>query len=178
MGEKSLRDGYYFAEKRFRFFVEWDPSVLTRYDEDGLLPLHYTDVYENAIRGFRSVFDAGIRYFPKKKGISLLFCKGYMNRTPFQYACEEFGYDKVMKVVEDILVRYSDIPINMADALLSAAIDENVHIDCVYFLLRREPDVLMKLLSNSSPLAIAAVSNSNSNNNNDNDNETSEQTQQ
>jgi hypothetical protein len=41
MGEKSLRDGYYFAEKRFRFFVEWDPSVLTRYDEDGLLPLHY-----------------------------------------------------------------------------------------------------------------------------------------
>jgi hypothetical protein len=85
-----------------------------------------TDIRGNSILGFRSVFDAGICYFPKKKGISLLFCKGFKYRTPFQYACEKFGYDKVLEVVEDILVHYLDIPINMADALLSAAINEHI----------------------------------------------------
>ena len=50
---------------------------------------------------------------------------------------------------------------------MMAAIDENVHLDCVYFLLRREPDILVKLLSNPSPLAITAVSNRNNNNDND-----------
>jgi hypothetical protein len=170
----SPRNGYYFAEKRFRLLVEWDPNVFTRYDDARLLLLHYTDIHGNSIRGFRSVFDAGIRYFPKKKGISLLFCKkGFNNRTPFQYACGKFGYDNVMEVVEDILVRYSDIPIDMADALLSAVIDENVHLDCVYFLLRREPDILIKILSNSSPLMISAVCNRNNNNDNDSNNNNS-----
>ena len=32
------------------------------------------------------------------------------------------------------------------DAFLSAAIDEDVSLDCVYFLLRRDPDMLHKLL--------------------------------
>jgi hypothetical protein len=54
------------------------------------------------------------------------------------------------------------------DALLLAAIDEGVHLDCVYFLLRREPDILQKLLSSTLPSAVAAESN-NSNNNNTND---------
>jgi hypothetical protein len=61
----------------------------------------------------------------------------------------------VMKLIEDTLIRYSDTtPVNVEEALLSTAIDENVHLDCVYFLLRllrREPDVLLKLLSQSSP---------------------------
>jgi hypothetical protein len=61
-----------------------------------------------------------------------------------------FGREKVMKIIEDTLVRYSDAPINIADSLLSAAIDENVTLDGVYFLLWREPDVLQKLLSSSS----------------------------
>ena len=34
---------YYFAEKRFRFFVEWDPNALTQTDIDGL-PLYDVEV--------------------------------------------------------------------------------------------------------------------------------------
>jgi hypothetical protein len=173
----------YFAEKRFRFLVEWDPSALIqpniRYKN---VPLHYA-ASDSTIQGFRIVFEYGIRYYPEKNGINLLLfhISNCLNeKTPFQHVCLTYGHghEQVLEGVEDVLARYSDIPINIADALLSAAIDEDIHLDCVYFLLRREPDVLMKLLSNSSPLAIAAVSNSNSNNNNDNDNDTSEQTQQ
>ena len=55
-----------------------------------------------------------------------------------------------MKVIESILAESSDNPYNTtAHALISASIDEHIHLDGVYFLLRREPDVLPKLLSSS-----------------------------
>jgi hypothetical protein len=93
--------------------------------------------------------------------------------TSFHIACEMFGYEKVMEVVEETLVHSSSSssslddtpPLNIADALITAAIDEYVHLDCVYFLLRREPDVLQKLLSSTQ----AAGSNNNNNNNDEND---------
>jgi hypothetical protein len=60
-----------------------------------------------------------------------------------------------MKVVEDTILDYQrsshdSITIgqyNVVDALITAAIDESIHLDCVYFLMRRQPDVLVKLLS-------------------------------
>ena len=62
----------------------------------------------------------------------------------------------MIKVVEDTLIRYSDTPLNITEVLVMAAIDENSHLDCVYFLLRREPDILQKILS-STPVATAAA---------------------
>jgi hypothetical protein len=59
------------------------------------------------------------------------------------------------------------------DALITACIDENIHLDCVYFLLRKEPDVLQKLLSSSLPspqAAGAATSSVSGTNDNSNDN--------
>ncbi|OEU12748.1 hypothetical protein FRACYDRAFT_270462 [Fragilariopsis cylindrus CCMP1102] len=75
--------------------------------------------------------------------------------TPFRMACMNSEHGKVMEVVEDTLAHcYASSdntpPLNIEEALLSAAIDENIHLDCVYFLLRREPDILRKLLSPSS----------------------------
>ena len=65
-----------------------------------------------------------------------------------------------MEGVEDTLVGHNhlnddsdddaDGPYNIVDALITACIDENIHLDCVYFLLRREPDVLQNLLPSSS----------------------------
>ena len=52
-----------------------------------------------------------------------------------------------MKVVEDTLINSSDGNFDTADALLSAATNELTSLDGVYFLLRRDPDVLQKLLS-------------------------------
>mmetsp|Transcript_5097 Transcript_5097/g.5021 ORF Transcript_5097/g.5021 Transcript_5097/m.5021 type:complete len:90 (+) Transcript_5097:706-975(+) len=68
--------------------------------------------------------------------------------TPFQTACQKYGRDAVMNAVEEILTRYHSegTPLNIVEALMVAAADENVHLDCSYFLLRREPDVLVRLL--------------------------------
>ena len=76
--------------------------------------------------------------------------------TPFQYACRRFfGEEQVIKMIEDTFIRcYSSSddtpPLNVVDALMTAAIDEGIHLDCVYFLLRRQPDILQKLLSSAS----------------------------
>jgi hypothetical protein len=160
----------YFSEKRFQFLVEWDPSVLLHEGDNGhtsrQLLIHYVSRHSSIRRGFASVFEAGIRYFPEKKGINILFLKNSIGKTPFQGACYNFGREKVMKVVEENLIRSSSSssdntsPFNVVDALVTAAIDENIHLDCVYFLIRREPDVLMKLLS-YSPSAVAVSNDKN-----------------
>merc|ERR1712032_1434570 len=80
---------------------------------------------------------------------------------PIQTACKRFRRKGVMDVVEETLARYSTTtPINSTDALLLAAIDERIHLDGVYFVLRRQPDVLTRML----PPRLA----NNSNNNNSN----------
>ena len=82
-----------------------------------------------------------------------------------------------MEIVEDTLIRCAgDTPISIAEALVIAAIDENIHLDGEYFLMRRHPDLLLKLLpqllaSPKSPLLLLSVSsavgssNASSNNN-------------
>jgi len=144
---------YIGSEKRFRFLVEWDPTTLfyTTYEHQLLFPLHVA-ANRSDISTRQLVFEYGIRYFPKKKGINLMFMKRPVEplenqRTPFQMM---MGYDSTMKAIEDTLIRYSDTPINIVEALVMAAIDENIHLDGVYFLIRRQPDILQKLLSSSS----------------------------
>jgi hypothetical protein len=152
---KQLLYHPYFAERRLQFLVQWDPTALIRLDENGESPLYYAAYGSSTIRAFQLVFEAGVRYYPKKTGINLLFTKTDYGSTPFRSACGYFGRDEVMEVVEDTLIRcYSssdDTPsLNIEDALILAAIDRYIHLDCVYFLLRREPDILQKLLSSSS----------------------------
>jgi hypothetical protein len=181
---------YYFAEKRFRFLIEWDPNALIQPNRGhGDVPLDRfaTNFF---IGRFQIVFEYGILYYPTKKGINLLFRKGnilnYRGETPFQRACEHHGVDEVTKVVEDTLIRHTYTsadnnasPLNIEDAILTAAIDQNIHLDCVYFLMRRQPDILQKLLSSTTTAAVAMDNNNNNNNignesingnNDDNDN--------
>ena len=52
-----------------------------------------------------------------------------------------------MDIVEDIVSRYSETtPINTEDALILAATEDAIHLDCVFFLLKRQPDVMLSLL--------------------------------
>jgi len=140
-------------EKRYRFLVEWDPSALTHTNEFGYSPIHTNVASRSSFRGFQSIFEDGIHYFPKKKGINLLFRKNNKGETPFQKACEKYKPKQVKDVVEDTLIRYITSfdnhasPLNIVDALMMAAIEENVHLDAVYTLIRRQPDILQKMLS-------------------------------
>jgi len=121
-------------------------------DAKGCTPLFYTPY--SFIECFQSVFEAGIRNFPKKKGIRLLFLKSnnpvHVPRTAFEHACEKFGSENVMDVIEKTFTNYDNTPYNIVDILLSTASDENLSLDGVYFLLRREPDILQKMLSSST----------------------------
>jgi hypothetical protein len=180
-----------FAEKRFRFLVEWDPNALLHPQKNNsYLPIHHA-AYNPTIRGFQLVFKYGIRYFPKKRGISLIFKKthdgwtpflismkkdahiseGDIDRTAFQTACKRFGHEEVMKIIEDTPARCytssDNTPtLNIEEALILAAIDKHIHLDCVYFLLRREPGVLQKLLSSTT----VTMNNNNTNKDNNNGN--------
>merc|ERR1712183_497769 len=131
---------------------------LLQTDNNGCFPLHFA-ASNSSFQGFRSVFDFGIRCFPSKRGISLLFHKDYGDETPIQNSCKKFERNHVIDVVEETLARYSTAtPINSTDALLLAAIDERIHLDGVYFVLRRQPDVLTRMLP-------PRLTNNNNNNN-------------
>ncbi|OEU10487.1 hypothetical protein FRACYDRAFT_271036 [Fragilariopsis cylindrus CCMP1102] len=160
------RQDNYFVVKRFRFLVVWDPDSLWRKNTHGRIPLHSAALHR-AMQRFQFVFGYGIYYYPNKKGINLVFHQGVSGQTPFQLACEKHGRDEVMKVIEDTLTRYSDTPLNIVDALITAAIDENVHLDCVYFLLRRKPVYVLQELLSSTPAVLAVGSYNNSNNDDD-----------
>jgi hypothetical protein len=164
-----------FAENRFQFLVEWNPIALTQVgDISGYTPLHYAASF-STLQGFRMVLEYGIRYFPRKKGISLLFkkCKkitllnplGTIN-APFQLACERFGYEQVMQVID-----YNAPQLNIIEALLSVAIDEEIHLDCVYFLLRREPNVLVNFMMSSSVGVSCSNDDNDDTNSDENENE-------
>lgn len=99
-------------------------------------------------------------------GIRLLFQKTDGGSTPIKTALHHFQYNKqdLMTVIEEILQRYTttdtvtgnDNNNNnnfrrnndaiLDDTILTAAMDESIHLDCVYFLLRRQPDALRRLL--------------------------------
>jgi hypothetical protein len=168
---------HFYSENRCRFLVEWDPTALLIGfpDEDSSYsPLHHVTRCGSTIRGFQVIFEYGILYYPIKKGISLLFQKSKYGVTagitPFQVAYQKWGQDEVTKVIEDTLIRSSSSsntpPFNIAEALIMAAIDENIHLDCIYFMLRREPDGLQKLLLQLSPASAAAAAASNNSNSN------------
>ncbi|OEU10362.1 hypothetical protein FRACYDRAFT_247395 [Fragilariopsis cylindrus CCMP1102] len=152
----------YFSEKRFRFLTEWDVNAVLYTDRYGDSPLHKAVEYSLSVQVFPFVFEAGIRHFPKKKGIQLLFSKNRLGDTPFQLACRKFGQKQVIKGIDGILGFYSgDTPINITEALVMAVTDENIHLDCVYFLLRLEPDILQKLLLSSTAMATVVDKNNN-----------------
>jgi hypothetical protein len=151
-----MNSDFYFAERRFRYLVDWDPISLTKERNnqiDGKLPLHLSIQYNynfnsntrtHSTRGFRSVLDAGIRHFPTKVGF--LFHKDIKDRTPFQMACKIYGKEVVMQIVDDVVTTAitNSSSSTFMETLITAAIDETIHLDCIFFLLRKEPSVLLQ----------------------------------
>jgi hypothetical protein len=94
---------------------------LTQPNSPGIIPLHYAAIKTPSIEVFRAVFKAGNHFFPKKKGIGILFRKTYCG-TPFQTACHTYGRDKVVDIIESSLSNCSDKPNNFVDAFLSSVL--------------------------------------------------------
>merc|ERR1711907_782393 len=109
-------------ERRFRFLVSCNPNALVHVGPSHLSPPLLLDVADyNSPEFFKLVFKAGIRYFPRRKGINLLFQKNRvytteddffkLGDTPFTVACEHYGSEQAIKVIEDVLVDCSNEPL-------------------------------------------------------------------
>lgn len=156
----------YFAEKRFRFLVEWCPESLLSFHRDHM-PLHYA-AKAAGIRQFEVTFDALIRFFPRWKGLLALHRKYYFERTPYRELCYKFNAtqkvngvmkvveNKVMNIIQDTLRRYNiTTPLDINTALLLAATDETIHLDCVYFLTRNDPQSVLNMLHHNYSSRVA-----------------------
>ena len=66
--------------------------------------------------------------------------------------------EEVMDVVNDVLAWYhGTTPINTVQALFLSATNPLIHLDGVYFLLRRQPEVLLKMMSHSETVPITTT---------------------
>ena len=153
VGYENLHfSGLHFSEQRFFFLTEWNPESLLKSGRSSRDYRHSTFYFAayNSLEGFRAVCDSIIRYYPKKRGIVALFQEDYRNPSElslFGIACERFGREQVIDIIERTLTRYSiTVPLQTADALISAAMDDGTHLDGVYSILRRQPDVLIQQL--------------------------------
>eukprot|EP00536_Pseudo-nitzschia_multiseries_P001313 jgi/Psemu1/250426/estExt_Genewise1Plus.C_160140 len=132
--------------KRFIYLVDWDPAALSQPDAHGRIPLHYW-ANTSTILGlddFRIVLKAGLRHFPNKEGISFLFQKDNKGSTPFQLACKPslFHLDsKDKRTVKEVTEGIDHLV--HPETFLFACENERVHVDGVYFLLRRQPQLLL-----------------------------------
>ena len=114
---------------------------------NGKLPLHWT-VLNDSIEEFRLHLDALFRFYPKWKGITALFEKDAVGSSSFEMACTTYTRNRVLNVVEEIRVRYTATtpPVNIGNALMMAAIDNNISLDGVYFFMRRQPATMLSML--------------------------------
>ena len=164
-----------FPEHRFRFLTDWDPSSLLYSNPDfRYLPLHFADFPT----GFQPVLEASIRYFPRFRGVLSVFQIDNDNNTPFQLACINSTRDTVMDVIEQTLAhQYSSanttrIPFDFGTAFMTAASDARIHVDCLYFLSKRQPNTMVNLLRrdiyerpSAMPSSLSTSSSNNGNNN-------------
>jgi hypothetical protein len=148
------------ALRRFRFLTEWCPSSLITSSSKihGRLPLHWT-VANSCIEEFQLHLDALFRFYPKWKGITALFQKDAFGTTSFEMACTKFTRNRVLDMVEEILVRYTTTipPVNIGDALMMAAINDSISLDGVYFFMRRQPDIMLSMLRRDRPHGATAT---------------------
>ena len=122
----------------------------------GSLPIHHAANWGKDISVFRTVFEAGMQYFPTK--IGFLFHKDEHGRTSYQVACKKYGNEQVDKILDGVALNTTTTTTTTATTatatatreqhdivvktLVFAATEERVHLDGVYIMLRREPSVL------------------------------------
>ena len=138
-------------------------DLLDNNDEARVLPLHIcangvrSSSGSNALCVFQIVFELGFRYYPTEMGF--LFHKNNASETPFQIACNRYTTKKVLEVVDDVVKGSRDIQdaYNPIRSLIYASINDGIHTEGVYMLIRKEPDLIHKLLSNAPTVATSST---------------------
>jgi len=158
-----------FFQRRLQVLLNLCPAVLELQNGDN--PLHNAAFYSpiGQYECFISVLMAGIRKLTKNNGILLLFRSngniGHssplitpFNRFIYRWSREKGRWshkneeeeqkrlDAINNALNDPILCCHNPPYDTAEAIFEAATSEQISLDGVFFFLRREPDVLQKLL--------------------------------
>ncbi len=149
--ENALHETPSRLEASFRLFVEICPQVLKERPLFHTFLLHcYTrDEHPDVFwKRFLALLALGLAHFSEDLGF--LFHKDYNSSSsilpkcssPFEMACVIFGRGRVIKAVGDIITKRVELisdPNAVATWVIAAATKENITLDALYFLMRREP---------------------------------------
>jgi hypothetical protein len=151
------------TEKRFRFLIDWDPTVL----KTGIqgFPL-----LENSggLKRFQTIFELGMSHYPEEIGflfhtrVFLFHTTGSLFHTrgssgyilpPWgpscvELVCDHLGKENVTKVVDEVISKKT---MGRSDAIQTlvfvAAANGNISLNGLYFFVRRDPNVLFASFS-------------------------------
>ena len=144
----------------FHYLVAWDPTALE--DPVIFLNLFERDEYTRPIyrvETVKMVLKAGLKYFPNHLGF--LVCTGGYTRTPpemtqFAWAMKEVapntkpGWSIIEECLEETkyLKLHEPDPFTNMYPFMVAALDQSCpHVDLVYYLLRKDPSVMVPFSS-------------------------------
>ena len=132
---------------KFRYLVNWDPTLLKRGDRYSDLPLQIVIDGDDSIATFVAVLELGVKYFPNKLGFlyHMNMKKNWSEATPFERACDDYGEEEVAKIVNNVLFPKIDAMESPESILVSLAMDDAVHMEVIYTLLQRNPSVLARV---------------------------------
>jgi len=175
--KKALR-----IDKRFRFLINWDPTILVECGRKNNLLYHYVHRLCSGVddRGYRSasqmnssarsdelllsttlnnteqasqggdppsclqrfkvIFELGMNHFPAELGF-------IFHRSTFKKACEKFGKQTVTQIINDEIFsainNKKDNNNSQQSLVFAAATNQEISLDGVYTLLRRDPLALL-----------------------------------
>jgi len=144
----------YVSESRLRFLINIDPMTLSLPclpEQGDMLPMHWSSHQDMQV--FSMVLKTGMQHYPKEFGFVFREAthredNGVLYRgTPFEFACDKYGQQKIMKLVMDSIQEYCASSTSTSAAnnnretslLLSAITDKSIHRDALYILLRKDP---------------------------------------
>lgn len=153
------------TEKRLRFFIDWDPTILQTKSEErattfynvycnSLLEYcvwqcHMHGAVEGMLERFQTLLELGLLHYPEE--IGFLFHRDNLFPRPkpaFRKACRIFGRDKVVRVVNESISKYIRGQRDTFHKLVFiAATKDEILLDGLYLLVRRDPATLMSFFS-------------------------------
>ena len=152
---KAVYDDKLFIEKRFRFLIDWDPYILMECVSSSYLLYHFVrflgatndgQILPGNLQKFWLIFELGLLYFPSEVGF--VFHKNKFYRSTFSLACEKFGTKPITQLIDDEISNYLKQNKNrQQDMLSSAASNDEISLDGLYILFRRDPIGIMSKLS-------------------------------
>jgi len=141
------------TERRFRFLLDWDPTVLKGLGPGcSLLRDFLKREPDNPVREddelkrFQTIFELGMSHYPKD--IGFMFDTPdresiYDSDSTLKIACDKFGKEKVTMIVDAMILKST---LRRCDAIrtlvFTAATNTNIRSDGLYFFIRLDPTAL------------------------------------